>query len=47
MLHSGRLARLARDKHFNLLGTFVNYSGKLFIALHKRGNVIKLFTVIS
>jgi hypothetical protein len=45
--HSTRLARLARDKHSNFLGTFINYGRKKFYKIEAtRTNLIKLFSVV-
>ncbi len=40
-----RLERLARDKHASILGTFDNYSCKIFIILCLCFNVRKFFSL--
>jgi hypothetical protein len=39
-------SRLAMDKHFRLLQSFVNYALKGFITVSPEGNSIKLFTSV-
>jgi len=43
--HVTRLERLARDKHFSLLGTFVNY-GLKFITFTPGRNVARFFMAV-